>query len=276
MPSAQILLIDDDALLRKAVADVLQGAGYQVSAVGDGAQGLDLLRAGLQVELIVLDLLMPVMNGWQFRTLQRKDPTLAAIPVLAISESESPQATAMSAEAFLLKPLDAQLLLATAARLIDAGRREALPRTEQPAPAGATSPRPPRGPARRLSTLASHRPRLLIIDDEEAINRSMERLLRRDHQVQVLASVREAVELVRKEPFDLILCDLHMPDLTGQEFWEMLKLAAPEQAHRVAFMTAGVLNTRMMEFTRTVPCPVVEKPLLSKDIDELLRYFATH
>ena len=64
---APILIVEDDADVRDTMVQVLESEGFSVRATRDGREALDALRAGLRPRLILLDLMMPVMNGWQFR-----------------------------------------------------------------------------------------------------------------------------------------------------------------------------------------------------------------
>jgi CheY-like chemotaxis protein len=81
-----ILLVEDDPDVRDAVAAVLESAGYRVVAAEHGEEALNHLRTRASgFCLILLDLFMPEMNGWAFRTEQLRDPALADIPVLVLS-----------------------------------------------------------------------------------------------------------------------------------------------------------------------------------------------
>jgi len=80
-----ILVIDDDDDIRGAIAAYLEGEGYSVVEAGNGASALEHLRSSLQFCLILLDLYMPVMDGWAFRSEQKSDPELAEIPIIVIS-----------------------------------------------------------------------------------------------------------------------------------------------------------------------------------------------
>jgi signal transduction histidine kinase len=106
----RILLVEDDGVIQESISCVLTDEGYEVWTSGDGMDALDRLRHR-QVDLIILDLMLPIMNGWQFRTVQRADPTIADIPVIAISADGSPQASAVHAEHYLRKPFRAVELL---------------------------------------------------------------------------------------------------------------------------------------------------------------------
>jgi CheY-like chemotaxis protein len=113
-PSAEILIIDDDAELRGAVAEALEQCGFRVATAGNGREGLDLLRQGKVPRLILLDLMMPVMNGWQFRRAQAQDPRLADIPVIVVTAAGAREdIPAIDATAWLSKPVDFDRLLAT-------------------------------------------------------------------------------------------------------------------------------------------------------------------
>jgi signal transduction histidine kinase len=113
-----VLLVEDDEGIRDSLGPLLEEEGYRVSFARNGREALEALAAGAEPALIVLDLRMPVMDGWEFRTIQRKDPRLGAIPVLAISADSSPKAAAISADAYLGKPFGAREILSTIARLL--------------------------------------------------------------------------------------------------------------------------------------------------------------
>ncbi len=103
-----ILLIEDGDDLRESMAELLRARNYPVGAVCHGQQALDQLNAGLVPCLIVLDLMMPVMNGWEFRQRQLSEPQWASIPTVVMTGVADPQRQAanLSAVTFLSKPLD--------------------------------------------------------------------------------------------------------------------------------------------------------------------------
>ena len=111
-PSGQcILLVEDDELLRGAMKMVLEWEGYRVACAGDGREALDFLRAGETPALILLDVMLPVLDGWQFRQQQRRDPDLAKVPVVVVSALDA--ADCPDADAYVRKPFDPQQLLET-------------------------------------------------------------------------------------------------------------------------------------------------------------------
>ncbi len=113
-----VMLVEDDPDIRAMISQLLELEGYRVVAFANGVEALRELRAGLSPAVILLDLMMPVMNGWQFRAEQTQDPRLAAIPVVVISgdgrvSDKSPQ---VEADGYLRKPIDLDVLLAAVAR----------------------------------------------------------------------------------------------------------------------------------------------------------------
>jgi CheY-like chemotaxis protein len=107
MDVARILVIDDDSDIREVVGEALSYAGYDVAAARDGREGLALCRS-FHPDLILLDLMMPGMSGWEFRSAQRRDPALAAIPVVvvtALGHDPDIQVSAVLAKPFRLEDL---------------------------------------------------------------------------------------------------------------------------------------------------------------------------
>jgi CheY-like chemotaxis protein len=118
MPREVVLVIDDYADSRVAVRDLLEDNGYQVVEAANGQEALTFLAAGVpRVQLIVLDLQMPIMNGWQFLTALESHVRLSATPVLVVSAHHPPSQETHTAVAGCLKvPYSADQLLAAVKR----------------------------------------------------------------------------------------------------------------------------------------------------------------
>ena len=115
-----ILVVDDDASIREALSDLLGDEGYRVTTATNGAEALTLLRRPelLRPCVILLDLMMPVMNGQEFYAEQQRDPALARIPIVVISADGNIalKAAAFGGE-FLPKPVRLETVLGVLGRL---------------------------------------------------------------------------------------------------------------------------------------------------------------
>jgi CheY-like chemotaxis protein len=122
----RVLIIDDDDELREAMRGVLVDAGYRVECAADAKEGLTLLRSLSEPCLVLLDLIMPVMNGWQFRAALEGDPLLSQSPVVVMAATSSLEQAAIDADALLPKPVHRGELLAMVARFADVADLGAL------------------------------------------------------------------------------------------------------------------------------------------------------
>jgi len=117
---ARILVVEDDAALRCALSELLRENGYEVACATDGRDALAQLGTRPAPSVILLDLVMPVMDGWAFRAEQRRDPRLAAIPTIVISASlaaDPRRLKELEPAATLAKPFEIERLIATVRRL---------------------------------------------------------------------------------------------------------------------------------------------------------------
>jgi CheY-like chemotaxis protein len=115
LPSStrRILVVDDDPDLAEVLDRVLEKSGYVVTWAKNGQEALRALRDKQSLDVVLLDLMMPVMNGWEFRAEQLKDPTLSKIPVVVFSGHGKLDQNALSigAVANLRKPIGLHELL---------------------------------------------------------------------------------------------------------------------------------------------------------------------
>jgi CheY-like chemotaxis protein len=127
----RVLLVEDEDLIRDSLGPPLEDEGYEVSFAEDGREALKRLYTESLPNIILLDLKMPIMDGWAFRAIQKDDPKLGLIPVVAISADTSPQAVAISAQAFLRKPVDPNEILATVHRICLENERQISARGDE-------------------------------------------------------------------------------------------------------------------------------------------------
>ncbi len=120
--AVKVLLVDDSLTWRETLALTLQNSGYQVVQVGDGYEALEQLRSHSHIQLVICDLEMPRMNGFEFLNHRRQDPILSQIPVIILTSSTGEKhrlvASELGATVYMKKPYLEQELLATVADLI--------------------------------------------------------------------------------------------------------------------------------------------------------------
>ncbi len=115
-PCGGILVVDDDPDIRDSLREVLEDEGYEVACVGNGREALDHLKTSSPRPcVILLDLMMPVMDGWQFRREQKQDAEIADIPLVVITATGKRPVLIDAAE-LVMKPLDLTQLFAAIER----------------------------------------------------------------------------------------------------------------------------------------------------------------
>jgi two-component system cell cycle sensor histidine kinase/response regulator CckA len=126
-------------------------------------------------------------------------------------------------------------------------------------------------PAADRTTMPSHlsiaraqqsnepRLRVLVIDDDELVTAALARVLR-NHDTDIATTAAASLELLDGRDYDVVLCDLMMPELSGMEIYARTVARRPALAHRFVFITGGAFTDRARDFIAEVPNPVVEKP----------------
>jgi two-component system chemotaxis response regulator CheY len=117
MPAASVthcpvLIVEDDVELREMMAQLLSLEGFATATAANGREALEYPQDGHEMpHVILLDLMMPVMDGWEFRRQMQSDPDIAGLPVIILSALDPSRAKDVDATAFLKKPLDFDRLL---------------------------------------------------------------------------------------------------------------------------------------------------------------------
>jgi CheY-like chemotaxis protein len=106
-----VLVVDDDQAIRETLCELLEDEGHHAVGAANGQEALDLIRADGRPCVILLDIMMPVMDGVAFRAQQLQDPNLRMIPVAVITAGGRGAGASMSAEAVLPKPLRIESVL---------------------------------------------------------------------------------------------------------------------------------------------------------------------
>jgi CheY-like chemotaxis protein len=127
-----------------------------------------------------------------------------------------------------------------------------------------TAPPPLRAPAARQGTV-------LVVDDDEAVGLAIRRCLASDHDVVALRSAREALALLGSgRRFDLILCDVMMPQVTGMDLHAAVIAIDATQAGRIVFLTGGAFTASAREFLERIPNRRIDKPFEPKELQRLV------
>jgi len=114
----RLLIVDDDPELRQSAVDALSDAGYDTAVAGNGWEALAATQGPQVPQLILLDLMMPDMNGWQFREAQQRDARIRDIPLVVITASRDLVNHPIDADGVLLKPFGLNDLLGQVFKLV--------------------------------------------------------------------------------------------------------------------------------------------------------------
>jgi CheY-like chemotaxis protein len=138
----------------------------------------------------------------------------------------------------------------------------------RPTPAEAIEPLP----APPDQSPLPRRGHILIIDDEVIVARAVARILTAQHDVVIAPGAVAALDRIRAgERYDLILCDLMMPDVTGMDFYVQLRALVPELAEEIVFVTGGAFTPKARAFLDGVPNARLEKPFDVQNLRALIR-----
>jgi CheY-like chemotaxis protein/anti-sigma regulatory factor (Ser/Thr protein kinase) len=126
----------------------------------------------------------------------------------------------------------------------------------------AATPRPSKpAPAPRTRLRGEPHARVLLVDDEPSLGRTVQLLLQPEHDVVTVVHAREAIALLDKgERFDVILCDLMMPEMSGMHFHAHIASSSPALLERIVFLTGGAFTEETRTFLAGLPNAIVEKP----------------
>jgi CheY-like chemotaxis protein len=115
------------------------------------------------------------------------------------------------------------------------------------------------------------RGRVLVVDDEPLVAKVVRHALEAKHDVTVFTAAAEALAVLRAgQRFDVIICDMMMPQMTGADFYEALLAFAPACAERIVFLTGGAFSIAAREFLDRVPNPKVDKPFVTSEFRALV------
>ncbi len=238
-----ILIAEDNDQVRSLVAKTLTGLGYTVLLAANGGEALLLAEArGGRIDLLLTDVVMPRIGG---RELAERLPSVCrSLKILYMSGYAANaivhHGVLHPGTALLQKPFTPHQLGVKVREVLDAD-------------------------AYYLETTAEQ-PRVLLIDDDPKLLRATARMLRGICDVTPVESARAALELIRKETFDTILCDVLMPDLSGPELHAIVQRERPGAADRFVFISGGgTVDRSLLQGT------LLRKPLSRQEIEDAVK-----
>jgi signal transduction histidine kinase/CheY-like chemotaxis protein len=207
-----VLVIEDDAQAAALLRTYLEPDGYHVSVATDGVGGIAAARRE-RPSAILLDVLLMGIDGWEVLRRLKADPELSDIPVVMVTVVDDREVgLALGATDYLLKPVSRMSLLASLNRHV-------------------------------RQTAESKRPRVLIADDDPSARAFVQATLEpQGYELVAVEGGREAIYTAADGSFDMIICDLLMPDLDGFEVVAQLKSAERTQETPILILTAHTLS----------------------------------
>ena len=232
---ARILVVEDSPDIRVLVRMLLEAAGHQVTTASDGRAGVEAVRAE-RPDLVLMDLSLPVLSGWEAAKEIKEDPAIASIPVVAVTahamHGDRERALAAGCDGFIPKPIDEE----TFESLVRSYLRR--PRADEPAPA-----EPPRPAIRSAPPRATEAGRILVVDDHAEVAELIRHDLESEgHEVVVARGPEQVGEVASGDrTFDLAIVDVMLGPDSGYDLTADLVSRANEYLP-VLLVTAGEID----------------------------------
>lgn len=193
----KIMLVEDDPTARKKISSILSDHGYEVAALASGQQAVAFLESNQRVDIVITEISMPVMNGYDLLSYLKADPQYARIPVVLCSaapglERLEPE-LASDTSRFIAKPVESKALL------------KAIRAAEE-----------------------KIRATVLVVDDEKLLRDLLSQILKRDGlRVLTATDGREALDILESNQIALVISDISMPEMDGLELLGNVKERHP-------------------------------------------------
>jgi PAS domain S-box-containing protein len=264
----RVLIVDDNATNRRILEVKAKSWGMEPVAVESGPLALVAMRAGaaagLPFELGILDMCMPEMDGYQLAAAIRRELAAESFPLVLLSSivQRNQHETVMEAgfSGFLMKPVDETRLLRCLAEVC----------VQRQTPTASATAVPPVA-ARAANT--TRRGRILLVEDNPINQRVAASMLKkRGHDVECCQNGREALELLAKSPFDVVLMDCQMPDMDGFAATRELRIRelATSTHVPVVALTAGALPGDREACLQSGMDDYLTKPFREEDLQRTL------
>lgn len=237
--AARILIVEDNEINLSLMTYLLRGAGYEALEARDGEEGLHTAMAA-SPDLILCDVQMPKLNGYELAARMKATDGLKRIPLVAVTAfamvGDREKTTAAGFDAYLSKPIDPETFVRQVAKLLPPELRTvAQGQTVQPTAAA-------------VEKTAAAGPTILAVDDGPAnLELAVSLLEPLGYKVITARHVRDALEAARREPPDLVISDVCMPEGTGFDFLREWKNDPGLSAIPFIFLTSTMVEQKDRE-----------------------------
>jgi DNA-binding response OmpR family regulator/anti-sigma regulatory factor (Ser/Thr protein kinase) len=224
---ARILIAEDSPDIRALVELLLQADGHEISSVTDGRAAVEAARRN-RPDLVLMDLSLPLLSGWEAARQIRSDPATAAVPILAVTahamHGDRERALAAGCNGFIAKPINEETFAADIASFLN-DRPTARP-----------------VPSSRFDPSANEPGRILVVDDQPDVAELLREDLSADgHEVVVATTASAAEALVDDEPFELAIIDVMLGADSGYALTASLTSLTPDYLP-VLLLTGGTID----------------------------------
>jgi PAS domain S-box-containing protein len=239
---ARILIAEDYPDIRNILSLLLSSSGYEIIEAENGRAAVDKALSE-QPDLILMDMSMPVLSGWEATRLIKAEPKTSHIPVIALTahalKGDRERAWEAGCDGFITKPIDNELLEHTIEQIL--APDETTQEQDGQAPAEMAVAETTKRSTDKLLNI--HNQHILIIDaDNSSADFISAELRARGYRTSVVDSREHAVALMEIERFDLVICEVEMSDSTGYEITEQIKQNSLMPFTPVILVTEGEID----------------------------------
>jgi chemotaxis family two-component system sensor histidine kinase/response regulator PixL len=218
-----IMIVDDSTALRRTMALTLEKEGYRVVQKKDGKEALNGFKQHPEIDLIICDVEMPVMNGFEFLGMRRRDSALAQVPTFMLTSRSGAKhrnlAQQLGADGYFTKPYVEQDFIQAVKKILE-GKKQSDHKTQ--------------------TAIAIKTKTILIVDDSSALRRTLALSLeQKGYRVLQSRDGAEGLNQLRSNlQTDLVICDIEMPNVNGFEFLTLRRQDPPLSQIPVVMLTS--------------------------------------
>ncbi|HEX5733127.1 MAG TPA: response regulator [Blastocatellia bacterium] len=239
---ARILIAEDFPDVRNILGLLLTSSGHEIIEASDGREAVEKAVSD-QPDLILMDMSMPVLSGWDATKKLKANPKTSHIPVIALTahalKGDKERAWQAGCDGFITKPIDNELLEHTIEQILSPEQNS----EEQTgmAPEQIAVQETPRRSTDKLLNI--HNQHILIIDaDHDTADYISGELRSRGYRTSVAEQREQALSLMETDPVDLVICEIEVPDTTGYEITEQIKENSQIQFTPIILVTEGEID----------------------------------